>query len=99
MENELEDGVSSLAVPLRDTDGQVVASINMADYFVRQNGQRLDSVALKSLVATAAEIEMDLRLMRGTAVTRYRPKTFLLFLVALVDRVRTQDCPVGLRVC
>lgn len=70
MENELEDGVSSLAVPLRDTDGQVVASINMADYFVRQNGQRLDSVALKSLVATAAEIEMDLRLMRGTAVTR-----------------------------
>ena len=71
VENELEDGVSSLAVPIRDTDGQVVASINVAESFMRTKRQRLDRIALKPLLATAMEIERDLKLAgyRGHSIS------------------------------
>lgn len=70
VDQELEEGVSSLAVPLRDITGDVVASVNVAVLSGAGAGQELVETALEPLMATAAEIEEHLRLA-GISVPRH----------------------------
>jgi IclR family transcriptional regulator, pca regulon regulatory protein len=70
VDQELEEGVSSLAVPLRDVTGDVVASANVAVYSGAGAGTDLLETALEPLQETAAEIEQQLR-MAGTSVPRH----------------------------
>jgi IclR family transcriptional regulator, pca regulon regulatory protein len=70
VDQELEEGVTSLAVPLRDVTGDVVASANVAVYSGAGAGTDLLETALGPLQETAAEIEQQLR-MAGTSVPRH----------------------------
>jgi IclR family pca regulon transcriptional regulator len=69
VEQELEAGVVSLAAPLRDMTGKVVASVNVADSG-GGTGADLVGEVLDPLLATAAEIEEHLRLA-GTSIPRH----------------------------
>ncbi len=67
VEQELEAGVVSLAAPLRDMAGRVVASVNVAEYSGSGTGTDLVGKALEPLLSTAAGIEAHLR-QAGTRV-------------------------------
>lgn len=69
VDQELEEGVSSVAAPLRDAGGEVVASVNVAVYAGAGAGAGLMELALKPLLATAGAIEGHLRLA-GTSFGR-----------------------------
>lgn len=62
VDEELEEGVSSVATALRDAGGGVVASVNVAVYAGAGAGAGLIALALQPLLATAAAIEEHLRL-------------------------------------
>lgn len=60
VDQELEDGVRSIAVPLRDRAGSAVAAINVAGHASRTTLRQLRSDVLPVLRATAAEISSAL---------------------------------------
>lgn len=70
VEQELEAGVVSLAAPLRDMTGRVVASVNVAEYSGGGTGADLVGEALEPLLSTAAQIEEHVRLA-GTWVPHH----------------------------
>ena len=60
VDQELEEGLRSLAAPIRDGDGKVIAAVNVSTHAGRRS---LDSVLedlLRPLLATAERIERDL---------------------------------------
>ena len=60
VDQELEEGLRSLAAPIRDWDGRVIAAVNVSTHAGRRS---LDSVLedlLRPLLATAERIERDL---------------------------------------
>ena len=59
-DQELEDGVRSVAVPVRDSDGRVVAAINVSAHASRVSLEKLRQVFLPALIASAREIDIDL---------------------------------------
>lgn len=59
-DQELEDGVRSLAVPVRDADGRVVAAINVSAHASRVTMDELQQAFLPALIACAREIDEDL---------------------------------------
>jgi IclR family transcriptional regulator, pca regulon regulatory protein len=67
VDQELEEGVSSVATSLRDASGDVVASVNVAVYAGAGSGAGLMELALQPLLAVAKAIEEQLRLA-GTSV-------------------------------
>lgn len=67
VDEELEEGVSSVATALRDAAGDVVASVNVAVYAGTGAGAGLLELALQPLLATAASIEEHLKLA-GTSI-------------------------------
>ncbi len=72
VDQELEEGLRSLAAPIRDPDGTVVAAVNVATHAGRRS---LDSVVadlLAPLLATAERIERDLASARTTAAATHR---------------------------
>lgn len=58
---ELEPGLRSLAVPVRDRTGRVVAALNTATHVARSTAEEYVSGILPELLATAGDIEADLR--------------------------------------
>lgn len=64
VDHELEEGVSSVAAPLKDSAGDVVASVNVAVYAGAGAGAGLTELALQPLLVTAGKIEEHLRLAR-----------------------------------
>ena len=60
LDQELEDGVRSIAVPIHDATGRVVASINTSTHATRVPLETLTKEFLPQLQQCAAEIDLDL---------------------------------------
>ncbi|MFE5632288.1 IclR family transcriptional regulator C-terminal domain-containing protein [Streptomyces sp. NPDC056543] len=61
VDEELEQGLRSIAVPVRDRAGAVVAAVNVAMHSSRRTVEECVAEVLPELRATAARIEEDLR--------------------------------------
>jgi IclR family pca regulon transcriptional regulator len=61
VDQELEDGLRSAAVPIRDASGEVVAALNLSVHASRAGMQALRRDYLPPALETAAAIEHDLR--------------------------------------
>ena len=60
LDQELEDGVRSVAVPVRDATGRVVAAINTSAHATRVGREELIDRFLPALQACALQIDADL---------------------------------------
>ncbi|UIR19847.1 helix-turn-helix domain-containing protein [Streptomyces spinosirectus] len=60
-DQELEEGLRSIAVPVRDRTGRVVAALNVATHAARHTVEECERDILPALRATADSIEQDLR--------------------------------------
>ena len=63
VDQELEAGLRSLAVPVRRTDGRVVAAVNVSSHVSRITKEKAKREFLPHLLEAAAGIEADLRRM------------------------------------
>ncbi|MDF3140399.1 MULTISPECIES: IclR family transcriptional regulator C-terminal domain-containing protein [unclassified Streptomyces] len=61
VDEELEVGLRSVAVPVRDRTGRVVAAVNVAMHAARRSVQECVREVLPELVETAGRVEGDLR--------------------------------------
>ena len=61
VDQELEQGVRSAAVPIRDATGAVVAALNVSVHATRMTMQALRRQVGPKLLRTAEAIEVDLR--------------------------------------
>ncbi|WP_406488085.1 IclR family transcriptional regulator C-terminal domain-containing protein [Streptomyces phaeochromogenes] len=61
VDGELEEGLRSIAVPVRDRTGRVVAAVNVAMHSSRRTVEQCLGEVLPELAATAGRIEGDLR--------------------------------------
>ncbi|MFF3978610.1 IclR family transcriptional regulator C-terminal domain-containing protein [Streptomyces sp. NPDC001828] len=72
VDEELEEGLRSIAVPVRDAAGRAVAAVNVAMHTTRRTLAQCRAELLPELRATAAAIEADLhvvnRFRRSSAV-------------------------------
>ncbi|GGL79138.1 IclR family transcriptional regulator [Streptomyces fumigatiscleroticus] len=62
VDQELEEGLRSVAVPVRDRDGEVVAGVNIAVHAGRTSVESVRRDLLPPLLAAVARIEADLRI-------------------------------------
>ncbi|WP_413761276.1 IclR family transcriptional regulator C-terminal domain-containing protein [Streptomyces sp. MMBL 11-3] len=62
VDGELEEGLRSIAAPVRDRTGRVVAAVNVAMHSSRRTVEQCVSDVLPHLSATAGAIEADLRI-------------------------------------
>jgi IclR family pca regulon transcriptional regulator len=60
VDQELEDGLRSVAAPLRDSGGRVVAAINLSTHASRRSPAAIRQDLLPRLIETATAIERDL---------------------------------------
>jgi len=60
-DQELEDGLRSVAVPIRDSGGTVIAAANISAYANRVSMDSIQSHILPELQAAVGEVEADLR--------------------------------------
>jgi IclR family pca regulon transcriptional regulator len=60
VDQELEDGLRSVAAPLRDSGGRVVAAINLSTHASRRSPAAIRQDLLPPLIETATAIERDL---------------------------------------
>jgi IclR family pca regulon transcriptional regulator len=67
VDQELEEGLRSLAVPIRDADGKVIAAANISTHAGRRSLDAIIADLLAPLQATATAIERDLASARGQA--------------------------------
>ncbi|MEU3896691.1 IclR family transcriptional regulator C-terminal domain-containing protein [Streptomyces sp. NPDC045251] len=72
VDQELEDGLRSVAAPVRDRDGAVVAGVNIAVHAGRNSVESVHRDLLPHLLATVARIDADLRIT-GAAITGPAP--------------------------
>jgi IclR family transcriptional regulator, pca regulon regulatory protein len=61
VDQELEAGLRSVAAPIRDRDGRVVAAVNVSAHASRASKDAVRKQLLPPLLRTAARIEADLR--------------------------------------
>jgi IclR family pca regulon transcriptional regulator len=61
VDQELEEGLRSLAVPVRGEDGRVVAAVNVSAHASRGTSESIRKLLLPPLQETARRIEEDLR--------------------------------------
>jgi IclR family transcriptional regulator, pca regulon regulatory protein len=61
IEDELEDGLVALAVPVRDADGTVIAAMNLCSYSLRTSPDELVGRGLPLLRRAVAGIEAEMR--------------------------------------
>ena len=73
VDQELEEGVTSIAVPVRDGEGRVVASVNVGTQSWRLSAAALQRKALEPLRETAVRIERDMTLL---GIRRVLPDQF-----------------------
>jgi IclR family transcriptional regulator, pca regulon regulatory protein len=67
VDQELEKGLRSIAVPIHDSDGTVIAAMNVSLHVTGGTAEEIRRDILPQLRATAAEIEQDLRGQNGGA--------------------------------
>src|SRR5215470_4748738 len=60
VDQELEDGLRAIAVPIHDSSGAVTAAINVSAHANRHSPQTMRAELLPALLETAAHIEADL---------------------------------------
>jgi IclR family pca regulon transcriptional regulator len=60
VDQELEEGLRSIAAPIRDRSGQAVAAVNVSTHASRTTLQQVRRDLLPPLLATATRIEADL---------------------------------------
>ncbi|MFY7631342.1 IclR family transcriptional regulator domain-containing protein [Streptomyces sp. NY05-11A] len=60
VDEELEQGVRAIAVPIRDRTGRVVAALNAATHVARRTAESCVHDILPALMSTASRIETDL---------------------------------------
>jgi IclR family pca regulon transcriptional regulator len=60
VDQELEEGLRSIAAPIRDADGQVIAAVNISTHAGRRTLNSVVEDLLPPLLATAEHIELDL---------------------------------------
>jgi IclR family pca regulon transcriptional regulator len=68
VDQELEEGLRSVAAPIRDADGQVIAAVNVSTHAGRRTLDSIVEDLLQPLLATASNIEKDLARARSRAV-------------------------------
>jgi IclR family pca regulon transcriptional regulator len=61
VDQELEEGLRSIAAPIRDRNGVVVAAVNVSAHASRASRDAVRKTLLPPLLETAARIEADLR--------------------------------------
>jgi IclR family pca regulon transcriptional regulator len=61
VDQELEEGLRSVAAPIRDRDGRVAAAVNLSAHAGRRSIDSLRTDLVPQLLETAADIEADLR--------------------------------------
>lgn len=61
VENELEDGLVALAVPVHDADGAVMAAMNVCAYSLRTTPEELVAAGLPLLRETVRKVEAEMR--------------------------------------
>lgn len=61
VDQELEEGLRSIAVPVRDSGGRVVAAVNVSAHASRASADSVRRDLLRPLLDTARRIESDLR--------------------------------------
>lgn len=64
VDQELEEGLRSVAAPVRDRDGAVVAAVNIPVHASRNSVESVRRDLLPHLLAAVARIEADLRVTR-----------------------------------
>lgn len=69
VDQELEKGLRSIAVPIHDSDGTVIAAMNVSLHVSGGTAEEIRRDILPQLRATAAEIEQDLRGQNGASLT------------------------------
>jgi len=74
VDQELEEGLRSIAAPIRDADGKVIAAVNVSTHAGRRSLGSIVEDLLRPLLATAERIERDLASSRTSANAR-RPAT------------------------
>ncbi|QBI53382.1 IclR family transcriptional regulator [Streptomonospora litoralis] len=67
VDQELEEGLRSVAAPVRDRDGRVVAAVNVSAHASRSSVEDIRRELLPPLLATAARIEADLEISQRAA--------------------------------
>ncbi|MDI9579744.1 MAG: IclR family transcriptional regulator [Thermobispora sp.] len=72
VDQELEEGLRSIAAPIRDAAGRVVAAVNVSSHASRTTRESIRRDLLPPLLATAARIEADLRATRSDGGIRLR---------------------------
>ncbi|GAA5042326.1 IclR family pca regulon transcriptional regulator [Thermocatellispora tengchongensis] len=66
VDQELEEGLRSIAAPIRDRSGKVVAAVNISTHASRTSLDSARRDLLPPLLATAARIEADLHATKAT---------------------------------
>lgn len=61
VDQELEEGLRSIAAPVRDRSGRTVAAANISTHASRHTAEEMKEELLPLLLATVADIEVDLR--------------------------------------
>ncbi|TXK35937.1 IclR family transcriptional regulator [Nonomuraea sp. C10] len=67
VDQEMEEGLRSIAAPIRDRSGAVVAAVNVSTHASRTTLQQARRTLLPPLLATAAKIEGDLSSLASPA--------------------------------
>jgi IclR family pca regulon transcriptional regulator len=70
VDQELEEGVRSIAAPVRDTDGRAIAAVNISTHAGRRTLDGIVADLLRPLLTTAERIERDLASSRSSARSR-----------------------------
>jgi IclR family pca regulon transcriptional regulator len=68
VDQELEEGLRSVAAPIRDADGKVVAAINVSTHAGRRSLESIAEDLLQPMLSAAGRIERDLASARPGAV-------------------------------
>lgn len=66
VDQELEEGLRSVAAPIRDSNGNVHAAVNVSAHGTRTSLEAMRRQLLPALLATASRIEADLQVASGT---------------------------------
>jgi len=61
VDQELEEGLRSIAAPIRDRSGDTIAAVNLSAHVSRRSIEAARRTLVPPLLATAARIEADLR--------------------------------------
>jgi IclR family transcriptional regulator, pca regulon regulatory protein len=69
VDQELEEGLRSVAAPIRDADGKVIAAINVSTHAGRRSLESIAEDLVQPLLTAAGRIERDLASARPGALT------------------------------